>query len=122
MRWLLDQGLPRGATAILNQAGHDSIHVGQIGKAEASDAEILQIARDEGRAVVTLDADFHALLVHSGETMPSVLRIREEGLKAGALADIIMRIADRFPVELNEGCLITFLNGAVRMRKIPFTD
>lgn len=121
MRWLLDQGLPLGATAVLNEAGHDSVHVSQMGKSGATDAEILQIARDHSRIVVTLDADFHALLVLSGETSPSVVRIREEGLKAGALAEIILRIADRFAIELNEGCLITFLKGTVRMRKIPFT-
>lgn len=121
MRWLLDQGLPLGAIAILNKTGQDSVHVSQIGKSGATDAGILKIARDDFRAVVTLDADFHALLVLSGETSPSVVRIREEGLKAGALAEIILRIADRFAVELNEVCLITFLKGTVRMRKIPFT-
>ena len=63
MKLLLDQGLPRTAAALLRQAGIDSVHVGEIGYAAATDASILERARNEERVVVTLDADFHALVL-----------------------------------------------------------
>ncbi len=61
MRLLLDQGLPRSAARFLREAGIETVHVGEIGYATADDTAILQRARNEGRTVVTLDADFHAL-------------------------------------------------------------
>lgn len=73
MRLPLDEGLPRSALLHLHNAGIEAAHVGDMGLATASDAKILDIGRQEGRVVVTLDADFHALLVLSGATGPSVI-------------------------------------------------
>jgi predicted nuclease of predicted toxin-antitoxin system len=42
-------------------------------------------ARREGRVIVTLDADFHALLALSNAATPSVVRLRIEGLRARPL-------------------------------------
>ncbi len=122
MRWLLDQGLPQSATGLLNQSGHDAVHVGHFGMAKASDTEILKLGRDDDRIVVTLDADFHSILVHSREGKPSVVRIREEGLKALEPSEILDRIGKRFERELTKGCLLTYLKGKARIRKIPFSD
>jgi predicted nuclease of predicted toxin-antitoxin system len=58
MKLLLDQGLPRSAAILLTEAGIDTIHVGDIGLSAAEDAEILKKAQEDGRIVVTLDADF----------------------------------------------------------------
>jgi predicted nuclease of predicted toxin-antitoxin system len=91
MKLLLDQGLPRTAGKALRDVGIDAVHVGEIGYSTADDAAILQRGRDEGRIVVTLDADFHALLALSGATSPSVIRIRIEGLRGEDAARLIGR-------------------------------
>ncbi len=119
MRWLLDQGLPRSAAAILNDAQEDAIHVGDLGMAEAPDTAILQHAMGESRIIVTLDADFHALLALAGVSKPSVIRIREEGLKGPQLAKLILQIGSRFKNELQNGCVMTFLGGKIRYRTLP---
>jgi predicted nuclease of predicted toxin-antitoxin system len=87
IRVLLDQGLPRGTVPRLCAEGWDAVHVGEIGMSRASDIEILDCARHENRVCVTLDADFHALLVLGSEQSPSVVRIRIEGLQAVAMAE-----------------------------------
>lgn len=69
----------------------DALHVGDLGMASASDLEILADGREQRRIVVTLDSDFHALLALSGSSKPSVIRIREEGLKAAALCRLILQ-------------------------------
>ncbi len=66
IKLLLDQGLPRSAVQYLCDANVHAFHVGDIGASAASDEEILELARRDGRIVVTLDADFHALLALSG--------------------------------------------------------
>ena len=82
MKVLLDQGLPRSTTSFLRSAGFDAVHTSDVGLATADDATILEEAREDGRFVVTLDADFHALLALSGSRAPSVVRMRDEGLGA----------------------------------------
>ena len=119
MRWLLDQGLPRGAAACLNSAGHDAIHVGDIGMAAAADAAILAYAVRESRTVVTLDADFHALMALSGTALPSVIRIREEGLRSRELAELLLRVFGQFKIQLGHGCLLSVRAGHARFRALP---
>ena len=70
MKLLLDQGLPRSTVLHLHNAGIEAIHVGDSGLATASDSTILAFGSQEGLVVVTLDADFHALLALSGATGP----------------------------------------------------
>ncbi len=78
MKYLLDQGLSRSTVKYLLEMGIESEHVGGLGMSTASDAEILEEGRKRHAVVVTLDADFHALLALSDALLPSVVRIRIE--------------------------------------------
>lgn len=71
MKLLLDQGLPRSAAALLRATGIDTVHTGEIGLATADDEAIIQVARQQERVIITLDADFHALLALSRADKPS---------------------------------------------------
>jgi predicted nuclease of predicted toxin-antitoxin system len=119
MLWLFDQGIPRNAAKLLRDFGFDAIHVGEIGMAAASDDEIIRLARSEDRVIVTLDSDFHAALARSSSRKPSVIRLREEGLKAGNVRDIILLIHSRFAVSLAEGCVVTATSTKARIRMLP---
>jgi len=119
MKLLLDQGLPRSAAPMLSQRGVDTIHVGEIGMAAATDAEILVRGRVEQRIVVTLDADFHVLLALSAATSPSVIRIRLEGLKADGLVAVLERVLKAWGEELELGAVVTVDHRRSRMRRLP---
>ncbi len=119
MRWLLDQGVPRSAASHLRSAAQDAIHVGDIGMAAATDIKILAHAVHEQRTIVTLDADFHSLLAMSQAIQPSIIRIREEGLKADVITKLLLHIANRFPTELLNGCVMSYYHQKLRMRKLP---
>lgn len=93
MIFLLDQGLPRSTVTHLASAGVSAQHVGLLGMATASDHQILDLARQSKSVVVTLDADFHRLLAASNANVPSVVRIRMQGLKGNDRAQ--RRGADR---------------------------
>lgn len=119
MKLLLDQGLPRGAAALLRESGVDTVHTGEIGYATAQDEEIIDRARVENRVVVTLDADFHSLLALSGASLPSVIRIRMEGLKALALARLLQRITAEWSEELEIGVFLTVQPDRIRLHRLP---
>lgn len=122
MKLLLDQGLPSAACAILHGKSHDSVHVNQVGLQHSEDAAILEFARAEGRVVVTLDADFHALLALSGAAQPSVVRIRIEGLKAPALAAILENVLSLCASEHAAGAAVSVMPHEVRIHKLPMNS
>ena len=57
--------------------------------------------------MVTLDADFHAILAVSGAQGPSVIRIRLQGLGAAEVVAVVRKVLASFEVELKRGALIT---------------
>ena len=116
---LLDQGLPRSTTIHLSQAGIEAVHVGDLGLATASDAILLEYARERGQVVVTLDADFHRLLALSGAAQPSVIRIRMEGLRAPELTQLLLLVLERCQEELDQGAVVSVSEAGVRLRKLP---
>ena len=119
MKFLLDQGTPRSAAALLRQAGVDAVHTGEIGMAESADHKILQRALDEGRVVVTLDADFHALLALSQARQPSVIRIRMEGLRAEAFTELVQSVIERCAEDLKNGAMVSVNDFQIRVRLLP---
>jgi predicted nuclease of predicted toxin-antitoxin system len=104
---LLDQGLPRDAAQQLRASGVPCTHVGELGMSAAADIEILESARLRGSAVVTLDADFHAILAVQGATKPSVIRLRLQGLNGAAVAGLLHQNLAQYRKELEAGCMIT---------------
>ena len=119
MKLLLDQGLPRTAATALATLGWDVLHVGEIGMAAATDQDILHRALAEQRAVVTLDADFHAILALENASAPSVIRVRIEGLRGVDLAALIQRVVRVCEDDLVAGAMVTVDERGVRVRALP---
>jgi predicted nuclease of predicted toxin-antitoxin system len=119
LKLVLDQGLPRSAAGHLRDAGLDVVHVAEIGMSRALDADILAFGREHARVVVTFDADFHALLAHSGDSEPSVVRLRIEGLGGLEIASLIRTILDACSAELAAGAVVTAVPERIRLRRLP---
>jgi predicted nuclease of predicted toxin-antitoxin system len=118
-RLLLDQGLPRDAAAILRSAGWDAQHVGELGLGAATDERIIEQAIAESRVIITLDADFHALVAVAGNREPSVVRVRREGLRGAELAALVIRILEATSLALSEGALVSVTEKSIRLHKLP---
>jgi predicted nuclease of predicted toxin-antitoxin system len=116
---LLDQGLPRSSVGWLRKAGWDAVHVYDIGLSQASDRRILEYARAEGRICITLDADFHSLIAVANDIAPSVIRIRQEGLRGPELAQLVLRIWPRIEAQVRQGALVSVTAKAIRVRLLP---
>ena len=87
--------------------------------ATATDAQILEAARQRQAIVVTLDSDFHTLLATACAVSPSVVRIRIEGLIGEPLATILQRVLTVASVELEAGAVVSVTTDRIRVRRLP---
>lgn len=122
MKVLLDQGLPRRAAQRLRELGWSAQHVGEVGLSHATDSEILVEAAVQCATVVTLDADFHMLLALSGAKLPSVVRLRLQGLGADAFVELLLELAPRFADAARAGALITINALTLRIQRLPIVS
>jgi predicted nuclease of predicted toxin-antitoxin system len=73
---LIDECLAPRVADLLNQAGHEAIHVGEVGLLGHPDTDVMAHAHALGLVVVSADTDFGELLATSGDSLPSVILLR----------------------------------------------
>ena len=119
MKLVLDQGLPRSTVQHLAARQIAAEHVGDLGLGAATDTEILATALRQNAVVVTLDSDFHHLLAASRASLPSVIRIRIEGLRGIQLATILVQVLTVASTELSAGAVVSVTTNRIRVRSLP---
>ncbi len=97
------------------------LHAYEIGLSRAADRQILEHARRNRRTVVTLDADFHALLAVENADGPSVIRIRREGLTAADLAALLVQLWPTVEQPVRQDAMVTVTDKNVRVRRLPIS-
>jgi len=120
MKFLIDNALSPALAALLQQAGHDAIHVRSIGLQHADDDPIFDLAAVERRILVSADADFGTLLAIRSSRQPSVIQFRGEGSrKPDALARTLLANLPQLVDALENGSIVTFEPARVRVRLLP---
>ncbi len=95
--FLIDEMFPPTAAALLREKySRDAFHVGEAGLLAADDAQVAAVARSEGRAVVTENADF---ATERDLVLVFVLKRHQPvgGAQAPALAELLDRWARANP-------------------------
>jgi predicted nuclease of predicted toxin-antitoxin system len=121
MRFLLDENVSYRVASHLKAAGHDAVHVSEIGLTSADDLVILTRARDEGRVLVSGDHDFVQMLFASGATGPSLVLVREvEAMPSAELAALLLDALSAGLAELlPAGAIATLTPDRARVRPLP---
>ena len=120
MRFLIDNALSPALAVLLQQAGHDAIHVRELGLQHADDEVIFERAAAEHRIVVSADADFGTLLAVRSSRQPSVIQFRGEGSrKPEALARRLLANLPQLVDALENCSIVTFEPARVRVRLLP---
>jgi predicted nuclease of predicted toxin-antitoxin system len=119
MRLLIDNALGVSVAEGLRQAGHDAIHVRDLGMARASDDEILRLASEERRTIVSADTDFGLLLATSGRSQPSFLLLRCADRRPAAVLKMLLANLDRLSEDIEAGCVAVFEDQRIRVRRLP---
>jgi predicted nuclease of predicted toxin-antitoxin system len=119
MRLVVDMNLSPRWVDYLREAGFEAEHWSTIGEATATDAVIMQTAKDRGAVVLTNDLDFGAMLASSGAEGPSVIQIRAADLRPQALAPVLIETIEQLRGELTSGALVTLESARKRVRVLP---
>ncbi len=119
MRWLLDMNIPRRLKLLLESAGHQCRHAGDIGLERADDWAIMEEAARRDEVILTHDLDYGRLLTFTGATKPSVVIIRLSRLHAQAIYERLLRVWPLIEQPLADGAIVVLEDAAIRVRPLP---
>ena len=119
MRFLLDECVPAAMAAMLGAAGHDCVHVYDLGLGGHPDEEVMALADREKRILVSADTDFGELLATAPVLAPSVILMRRTDKKPEALASVLLANLGQVSHDLAAGALIVISDTRVRARRLP---
>jgi predicted nuclease of predicted toxin-antitoxin system len=122
MKLLVDNALSPEVARGLSDAGHDAIHVRDIGLGAAADHVIFARAADEDQIVVSADTDFGTLLALRQQSKPSVLLFR--GATPRRPADQVTLLLANLPGvegDLLTGAIVIIEPSRLRVRSLPIS-
>ena len=99
--------------------GWFAVHVYEAGMERADDPAIIEYARVNRMACVTLDHDFHSHLATSFADSPSVVRLSMEGLNAALQAAPIQRVWKVYGEAIEASAAVSCNGTSIRLKKLP---
>jgi predicted nuclease of predicted toxin-antitoxin system len=120
VKFLVDQNRSPALAERLRDAGHDAVHTMELGLERAEDDELLLLAREEQRVVVSGDTDFGALLALANATSPSVILFRSRHRRsADDQATLLLAHLDDVEGDLIAGAAVVITDDRIRVRRLP---
>jgi predicted nuclease of predicted toxin-antitoxin system len=120
MKWLVDNALSPDVSSDLRAAGHDAVHVRDLGLSAAEDEMIFERAAREDRVIVSADTDFGTLLAQCQQSKPSVVLFRGATPRRPASQTALL-LANLPSIEehLQNGAIVVIEPGRLRIRSLP---
>lgn len=103
IRFLANMNISPKSVDALRRQGWDILRVSELLPLNASDQEILDLGRQEGRVVVTQDLDFSTLLALGGYNRPSLITLRRSVSDPDAVTEKLQEVVPQFEESLQEG-------------------
>jgi len=119
IRFIANMNISPKTVASLFQQGWDIIRVSQLLPVTATDKEILELARQEGRVIVTQDLDFSAILALGGFNRPSLITLRLYVSDPESITQKLNEILPLLEDALEKGSAVTIEDASVRIRRLP---
>jgi predicted nuclease of predicted toxin-antitoxin system len=117
LRFLADESCDFVVVRALRAAGHDVFAVAEQA-AGTPDREVIQLALDDGRVLLTEDKDFGQLVFAAFAGSRGVILIRFPSDARTLLASVVVRVADTYATQLSSA-FVTLSPGRVRISGLP---
>ena len=121
MRLLLDMNLSPRWEEVLAEAGFDAAHWSGLGRADATDVEIMAFAAANDFIVITHDLDFGAILAATQGERPSVVQIRADDVRPQIVGPPLIAALGQLADSLMAGALVTLDPKRARMTLLPLS-
>lgn len=115
LKFLVDVGVGKKVESYLFENGYDFKSVREI-EHRMKDSEILKIANDEKRIVITMDKDFGELIFNSGLTHYGVLLLRLDDSNGEEKVETIKEIITKYESSLSNNFCV-YQNSRLRIKK-----
>jgi predicted nuclease of predicted toxin-antitoxin system len=119
IRLIADVHISPLTVAALKVQGYDIVRTTDLLPATAADAEILELARVQGRVILTQDLDFSMLVALGNYGLPSLITLRLSSVKPDLVTQKLLHVLPTVETELTEGAAVTINDDSVRIRKLP---
>ena len=120
MKLLVDNALSPVLAVLLGRAGHEAVHVRDVGLHHAADEAIFEHAAATDFILVSADTDFATLLATRSASKPSLILFRGEGSRRPeVLAALMLSNLAQLTEALIAGCIVTFEPARLRVRPLP---
>jgi len=119
LRFLADVHISPLTVAVLKLQGYDILRSTDLLPAPAADIDILELARVEGRIIITQDLDFSMLIAVGKYNQPSLVTLRLSSAKPDVITQRLLEVLPQLEEELTQGSALTIDDNSVRIRKLP---
>ena len=123
MRFLVDNALSPIVADELQRAGHEALHVRDLGMQASTDEAIFELAGSDDRVLVSADTDFGTLLARRRSAKPSVVIFRRSsGRRPEAQAKLLLGCLPTIREALDLGSVVVIEETRLRIRHLPIGE
>jgi predicted nuclease of predicted toxin-antitoxin system len=93
--WLADECITSSLVRELRGAGHDVLYIAEFA-ASLSDVEVMALASQEGRLLLTADKDFGELVFRRSQVVPGLILLRIDPENGELVRARLLEAVDQF--------------------------
>lgn len=117
MRFIVDESAGAAVVEYLQSSGHDVLAIAEIMR-QADDPDILTLALNETRILITNDKDFGELVYRTGQTHHGVLLLRLHNESSANRVRVVKSVLENYTDRLAEQFVVA-TESNVRIRSTP---
>jgi predicted nuclease of predicted toxin-antitoxin system len=119
IRFLIDENIPPAIGRFLHTNGFEVKDVREMLRPGAQDEEVMSLARQEHRVLVTFDKHFSNLVLYPPGSHEGIIRIRIHPPVISEIITAFKQLLAKLDIEAMRGSLIVLEREGFRVRKAP---